>query len=368
MKQRIVLASLLKPVNDTRMYEKFALPLLEAGFNDIHVMGCAVETQPPPQGISFYTIFKGNRLSISRLGANFKYLQLLLKLKPKLIIVNSPDLLIVTSVHRIIFGTKILYDVQENYFANITATPVYPRWLRYPLGYFVRLMERLVAPAFNHFILAEACYENELPFIGKRYTVIENKFLAPPNWQTPPPRFPTKGNIKLLYSGTIAEHYGIWETLALAKKLYKVDNSLTLTIIGYCAQESLWKKLEKEIATMPFVKLIGGNKLVPHALILNEISKANLGLLTYQINDSSKNRIPTKLFEYTANNLTLLITNHQPWLELLNRNSMPYLVISNSLAENLLTTTNKPTLFTNFSFSKYKSSTITILLKSLLNS
>lgn len=330
MKRRIVLASLLKPVNDTRMYEKFAVPLAQTNQYDVHVIGFEAKQAKPTENITFHTLFSGKRLSIKRFGTGLKYFNLLLKLKPEVIIVSSPDLLLFTVAYKIIFGTKILYDVQENYFANIVYTPVYPSWIRKPLGHFVRLTEIGLSYAFDHFILAERCYEQELSFIGNRYTIIENKFQPPtPDWTPPPPRIPTKGNIKLLYSGTIAEHYGIWEAIDIAKSFYKYDKSTILTIIGYCAKESLWQELKKEISKHPFIILKGGSSLVAHEHILAEIKKHNIGLLTYQNISNHNGRIPTKYYEYLTNNLNLLITKHTKLKGIAIELKLQILVINN---------------------------------------
>ncbi|SFC69477.1 Glycosyltransferase involved in cell wall bisynthesis [Flexibacter flexilis DSM 6793] len=331
MKRRIVLASLLKPVNDTRMYEKFAVPIAQTNQYDVHVIGFEAKQAQAAENITFHTLFSGKRLSIKRLGIGLKYFNLLLKLKPEVIIVSSPDLLLFTSVHKIIFGTKILYDVQENYFANIVYTPVYPAWVRKPLGHFVRFYETILSRTFDHFILAEQCYEQELSFISDRYTIIENKFLPPiPDWTPPPPRIPTKGNIKLLYSGTIAEHYGIWEAIEIAKSFYEYDKSTKLTIIGYCAKESLWQELKKEISKHSFIILKGGNQLVPHQEILAEIKTHNIGLLTYQDISTHNNRVPTKYYEYLANNLSVLITQNKILLKLAKNNKLQILATYNT--------------------------------------
>mgnify|MGYP000229935105 CR=1 FL=1 len=82
----------------------------------------------------------------------------------------------------------------------------------------------------------------------------------------------------LLYSGTIAKAYGIFEAIELSKKLYENDSSIRLTIIGYCAKKSDLLRLKHEIQGLDFVTLIGGDHLVPHSEIVNEIKKANFGL------------------------------------------------------------------------------------------
>src|SRR5687768_17533960 len=98
-KTNVVIASVLKPVDDTRMYEKFARTLAMHSEYHIHVIGFYAQTTPVEQNISFYPIFNFPRLALKRFTASFKYYKNILKLQPDVIIVNCTDLLIVTCIY-----------------------------------------------------------------------------------------------------------------------------------------------------------------------------------------------------------------------------------------------------------------------------
>ena len=91
---------------------------------------------------------------------------------------------------------------------------------------------------------------------------------------------------------------------------------MTLKIIGYCAIKSSYNRLLKVIENCDFIELIGGSSLVDHTVIIDAISKADFGLIYYPKNLSTINTIPTKLYEYLANELPIIIHNHQPWVNL----------------------------------------------------
>ncbi|MCH8317738.1 MAG: glycosyltransferase, partial [Bacteroidetes bacterium] len=121
--------------------------------------------------------------------------------------------------------------------------------------------------------------------------------------------------------GTIAENYGIFEAVELAKQLYKIDQKVTLTIIGYCALKKTLKRLIASVSGFNFIYLIGGDKLVPHTQIIEAIPKADFGLVSYQPNKSTENCIPTKMFEYMAHKLPMIVQCNPLWESFCNKHN-----------------------------------------------
>jgi glycogen(starch) synthase len=311
-KKNIVIASLLKPVNDTRMYEKIGLTLTDNPAYHIYIIGFRAPLPEQHPQITFYPLFSFKRLSIKRVLAQVKYAKYLLKVKPQLIIVNTPELLIVSLCYKILFGGKIIYDVLENYYRNITKTDVYPPVIRQLLGGAVRALEYLTRPFIDHFTLAERAYASEFTFTNKKSTIIENKFKL------------TKGHLEaisclnnnrlhFIFSGTLANSTGVFEAVKLTKAFYRLDKSTRLIIIGFSAKESVLEKLLKAIEGHTYIKIVGGNTLIPHKEILKEISKAGTGLVCYPPSPSTENCIPTKMFEYAAFQLPMIVQNNKPW-------------------------------------------------------
>ncbi|MBK0402816.1 glycosyltransferase [Adhaeribacter sp. BT258] len=317
-KTRILLASLLKPANDVRMFEKLGKSLANLPGTEIHLAGFSAQNLSNSEKLHFHPIFKFRRLSLGRIMAQWKYYKLLLQLKPEVIVATTYELLPVTLLYRIFNRTVILYDIQENYYNNIYFQPTYPLALRWILANGVRSIERLAAPFIRHYLLAEKCYAHELTFLAGNYTVLENKYKSAPENVFTASNFPIKlkpQNLHLLYSGTISEVYGIWEAIKLTDALHNLENRVQLTIIGYCPQESTFEKLQAAIKDKTYIKLIGGNTLVPHAQIVAAMQEATVGLLPYRPNESTRNCLPTKLFEYLANGLIMILPENPLWLK-----------------------------------------------------
>ena len=135
----------------------------------------------------------------------------LIQLKPKLIVVNTFELLIVTIVNQIIFGGKIVYDLQENYYRNLVYQNNFPHVIKHIFGSLIRLKEILLSPVIDHFILAENVYQKEIHFIKHKFTVIENK--ATFDNQNKQPKTSSE-KLMFLFSGNLSENSGVLTALS----------------------------------------------------------------------------------------------------------------------------------------------------------
>lgn len=312
-KHKLVIASVLKPVDDTRMYEKFALSLDQTNKYDINIIGFYVKKLPHAKNITFHRLFRFERLDPSRLFAPWLSLKRYIKLKPELIIINTHELLLVTQLYKIIFGCKVIYDVRENYYRNVLYTDSFPKLIKPILATYIRIKEYTSRLLVDHYFLAEKHYEKEFSFTKGKSTVIQNKYKLLPAVDLPlaPPSGP---EIRLVFTGTLAESTGVFEAIAIATKLHAADPSIRLDIIGRCAKKSTYQRLMRTIENKDFIHLKGGLELVSHEDILYAIKEADFGIIFYPANRSTLNTMPTKLFEYLGNRLSILLQHHEPWV------------------------------------------------------
>ncbi len=309
-KNVVVIASALKPVTDPRMYEKIGMALVRRENHEVHVMGFCSRKHVRQPNMYFHVLLCANRLSWKRFTVPLKYYKKLLQVRPDVIIVNSPDLLIVTVVYKILFRPTFIYDIRENYYYNLVHGNAFPVFIRNMFAVFVRGVEWCTRPFADAYLLAERCYARELPFVKGKYEIVENKFEPLTDVLVVPRR---RGRYRLLYTGTIAESYGIYEAVALAKALHGVDDRYTLTIIGYEARPGERKRLRELVADAPFIRLVGVDEPVPHAQIIRAIGEADLALAPYRSNRSFRDKIPTKFYEYIYHRIPFLIPHNALW-------------------------------------------------------
>ncbi len=310
-KRRIVLASVLKPVDDPRMFEKMATSLARSGAYEVHVIGHRSDGVAREPAVHFHTLSPFKRISPGRIRSRLKVLKIVIKVKPELLIVTTHELLGVAFLIRILFGTKIIYDLQENYWRNIMYTDAFPKGTRAIIGCLVRMKEIIISPFIAHFILAEKAYFQELGFVKNKCTIIENKCLVPQDFE----RKPVNDYIQLVFTGTIAESTGVFQAIDLAKALHSIEHKIRLTIIGSIAQTKVKLRIQHEVDQNSFIRLTGDGNIIPHQKIMEAIATANFGLLYYPPSPHTENKIPTKLFEYLACHWLLsFCRTTQPWM------------------------------------------------------
>ncbi|MBC6990049.1 glycosyltransferase [Hymenobacter sp. BT491] len=325
----LLLASVLKPVDDTRMFEKFGRTLASRPDLAVHIAGRrAPYPRNAPSNLHTHELLDGSRLSWRRLAAQWRYWKLLRTLQPALVVVHAPELLPLTLLwQRFGRGRRFLYDVRENYALNILTQQVYPHLVRQVLAKLVRWAETKAARQAYKVILAERSYAEELPFaLPERTVILENKYQPQPHEVAPQPkqRLPAPHEpLHLLYSGTISELNGVLEALEFTRQLRTIWPGAHLTIVGFCQQPALLARLQAAIANAPgSVTLIGGDRLVPHADIISAIRRAHVGLLPYRPHPSTWRCLPTKLFEYVAHGLPVIIPDNTLWINYLQNDGI----------------------------------------------
>lgn len=345
--EKIAIASILKPVDETRMYRKIGHSLAKAG-HSVYIAGFKGHSES--KEIKLFPLFFFRRLSFQRILASIKIYFWLLKIRPSILIITTHELLWISVLYKLLKDVKLIYDVQENYYLNIKRTNAFPPVLRDLIAVYVRWKEKLTAPFVDHFFLAEKGYKDELNFLGDKFTVVENKALSglsgngsqsgnmrSAGEQTTGEdrelersvRKQTIGgdseninkinrDYKLLFTGTLAESTGIFDCIDMAIKLHKENPQIQFTIAGMCHISEDYKKIKKRISGHEWIKIIGGNHPVAHQVILKLISESDAGFVYYTDLELVYNTMPTKLYEYLAFNLPILLQNHPQWLSLAN--------------------------------------------------
>ena len=251
----IVIASVLKPIDDSRLYEKIGLTLAASGGYQVHMIGVDSARSADPN-IKQHAFPPFRRISLRRWFTPWRIFLTTLRLKPDLLIISTHELLYQAMLVKLFTKSRVVYDVQENYYWNILYTGAFSILLRPFLAFYVRGKELLTARYVDWFFLAEKGYEQELKFPGSRYTILENKVSIAPDERRVQSDISLKTTIQLLFSGTLAETTGVFTAIDLAVKLHVIDERFRLTIIGYAAQKHVLEKIRLLIRPRPFIQLL----------------------------------------------------------------------------------------------------------------
>ncbi len=344
MKKKVVIASVLKTVVDVRMYEKFANSIIKhfPSEVEVHILGAnsnkSQTPNPKPQTIFFHPISDFDRLSKKRWTYSKIFLIKVLQLKPSLLIINSPELLLPALLIKIKLKIPIFYDVRENYWRNILYQPTYKSYLRPILAVAVRSLEYLSRLWIDFYLLAEKCYEKETSFGRGKSEIIENKYvseglggrgegfgisisnlrpqtsnLKPSNSQTLDLQTPNPLPLYFLYTGTISPTYGTVNAIRFIKKIRKYLPDSQLFIKGFCSDKKYFQQLKNEAASFDFITLEISEQPINHQEIIAAFEKADVALLPYLPNKSTENCIPAKIYEYIAHKTPMIIQKNALW-------------------------------------------------------
>jgi hypothetical protein len=308
-KKVAVIASILKPVNDTRMFEKLGLSIRETNKYHVNIIGFGVKNPPTQQGMSFHNLYQGKRVSLGRLMAPWKFIKLLNKLRPDLVIVCTPELLFPAVIYKLLLSCQLWYDVQENYQRNISYQPTYPAVLKPLLKLGIWIFESSTRPFIDHFVLAERGYAKEMNFADSRHTIAENKFVNSEKVIRPP----RSKEITMVFTGTGSKENGLLAAIDLLEKFYQKGYPANLSIVGNIPDQDILQTIKIKIAQGTPIRLVGDGSLVPHSLIMETAAKADFGLVAHRPNPSNENCIPTKIYEYLGLNLPMILQSHTLW-------------------------------------------------------
>ncbi len=342
-KERVVILSVLKPVDDVRAYQKIAKSI-SSDDKKITLIGFEASssfdkknTNPTINFIELFTFKKNaNRLGFWRFFAGFKIFKQLLKLKPNKIIVCAVELLPFTLLFKLLFSLKsesksnsikLIYDLQENYAFNILYQNNYPKFLKKRLAFLTQSFEKFSTSFIDLHLLAEQCYLEEMSYLKKtNYIFLENKFLTENSFNSNFNNYNylEKKEIKFLLYGSFSKTYGTLDGILLFKKLekelYKNGFSVTLVLAGYCLDKEYSKKIIEITENANSIYLLNKNldKSISHQVLLQELQKTDFVILPYLFNKSTQNCIPTKFYECLAYQKPMLISKNPKWEGFIN--------------------------------------------------
>ncbi|MEM8966865.1 MAG: hypothetical protein AAGE93_10650 [Bacteroidota bacterium] len=315
MKKEVgAIVSVLKPVGDTRMYEKMAQSLVCDGKFSVNILGFSSNTHPSSPDIKFHPIFRFKSQQITRLLANLQMIGSLLKIKPDFIIVTTPELAPSVLLFKLIFSrVQLFYDMQENHSRNILHHHQRRGKLRKWLAKGITFLEHWLAQKSACLFVAEKGYFQEKPWLAKFPTLLlENKVMLSDDSS-----FSTQGeSIRLVYTGTISSIYGIWDALRFADQLYSaLEGKLQFALIGHVTQLDTYQKLLRFLPDKSWITYNVQLYPIQHAVLLQAMREADFGIVSHQVLPSTENCFPTRIWEYMNYQLPFFLQNHAPWVD-----------------------------------------------------
>jgi hypothetical protein len=306
LKHCIVIGATLKPVDDARHFHKIALSLGQTNKYELNIIGRAIKNIPQAKNITFLPLFGLKNSNLKRLVSPFIYLRKTWQIKPDLQIICSWELLPAAIICKFFRGGKLIYDIQENYIKNVRFLGK-DNWIIKKLkSFIISIFQTISWPFIDYFFLAEQTYETEFKLKSNSYKILENKSLRIDK------KSDNSSKFNCLFTGTFGQAQGIWDVLLWAEKASQLDNNFQLTVIGHCPSETTFTALQKKAGGKDYIDLQGQTEPIDYNTILENISKADFGLIAYPPNPANQDKFPSKLYEYLAAQLPVFILQPNP--------------------------------------------------------
>ncbi len=308
IKARIVIASVLKPINEPRAFNKLALSLCETNKYRLNIIGFCSKNKPLVDGIQFKSIFCRSRTHPLRLLVSFKFLGEVFRYRPQLVVVTTYELLPIALVGKLLLQYRLIYDLQENYHKNVLLNQSSPKMVRAAFAWLIRFVEYMSHPFIDHYFFAEQVYAFQFSYI-KKFTVLENKFAGE---LVSTESVPNKKSTFII-SGTITPVYGVEKAIRWFIALRRENPEVTLSIVGHVPLRGFQRELEKQVAQQPNISLHLSPSPLPYPVILEAVRRAEIVLMPYETIESIASKIPSKLYESIALKKPVLISNNSLW-------------------------------------------------------
>ncbi|MBN7810817.1 hypothetical protein J0A68_07615 [Algoriphagus sp. H41] len=309
----LLIASTLKPIRDVRAFGKLARSLGETNTYELNIIGFSPKKPESEPGIRFFSSMGHFGSRPDRLLSQLRFLKCLLQVRPKILLCCSYELLPLASFWKPILGYKLVYDVQENYRANLDLNPTLSSAAKSRAAKLIQSAED--TDRIDLYLLAEKCYLNEMPE-KTPCLVLENKFRGEVQ-PTQPIQFLDKRSFRFCITGTITPAFGIWEAVTWFETILPVYPVSTLEIIGHCPLDDFGAKLAQASRQNPQIKLRLDSAPIAHEALIHTLKKADFALLPYQSHPAIDGKMPTKLFECAALGIPVLVSPSPPWVDFL---------------------------------------------------
>jgi len=310
----VLIASSLKSVKDTRAWGKLGFSLRETNKYQLNFIGFSEIIQVEENGETYFS--STHILSTwGRIVSQFHFLRALLKVRPELLICCTYEFLPLAGLLKRVLKYKIIYDVQENYVANLDLNPTLSEGKIIVLANLIKAFE--ASAKIDLYLLAEKCYVKEMPK-KHPFLVLENKFSGTIKITNQINFSQEKAAYRFLISGTLTPTYGILKAIKWFKILLQKYPKSNLQIIGHCTLFTFQEELELACNSCPQIDLFYSNSPLDYSLILAAYKDKDFNLLPYQDLPQLWDKMPTKLFESAALGLPVLISNNPYWKEFIS--------------------------------------------------
>jgi glycosyltransferase involved in cell wall biosynthesis len=282
---KIVELTSAHPQLDTRIFQKISKTFVSLGYEVVHI---GPRIFPGVEGLYEGVIFKPIPLHASRFERFTKNLWRIYKAalneNADLYHFHDPDLILVGLLLKC-KGKRVIYDIHEDYVDQMLYKSWIPSFLRKPIGFMTRFIEKISTHFFDGIIAAT-------PTIAQKYSLSKTLTLCNyPLLESFTPLFSEERSPQpqwVIYIGSLSEVRGFYTMLEATAPIKDIKFKLA---------GPLPKNLSEHLLKYPQVDYLGN---LPKEEVINLLSQSAVGLVVLHPTHTYIYSLPVKMFEYMA--------------------------------------------------------------------
>lgn len=298
MNNKICILTSIHSVFDGRIFKKEAKALVKAGYQVTlvapHTMNETVD------GVEIVAISRPKNRFMRILGTTCKALPVAMRQKAQIYHFHDPDLLPLGVILKLM-GKKVVYDVHEEHHKAVLSRDYMPWPLRQFVSYMFNIFEKLCARCFDGVVAATETIQKRFE---TRKTICVHNY-AHLSGETVTEKGDKKEAFRIIFSGRLHKDSGLSNVIKAIESLKNYD--VRLVLIGeFEFSSKSYEDYLKSLGGWSRVEYLGK---LPHAVVLQELARADLGIECFKSAPNSVFSLPTKVFEYMATGLPVLCSD-----------------------------------------------------------
>lgn len=307
---RVCILTSAHPAFDTRIFHKEARTLVKVGYDVVVIV--PHERDEEVDGVKIRAVPKQKNRIERMLLTTYRLLIKALKEKADVYHFHDPELIPVGLFLKLC-GTKVIYDVHEDYPASIKKREWLPPFIRNIVADVFNIFEKIGSRFFDAVIPATEGISKRFP--NSKVVILHNYPILHYVVDKVNPKLSREG-YTIIYVGGLAKIRGISE---IVQSLEYIDEKLRvkLKLLGQFT-ESDFEKEVRAIESFSKVDFVG---LVPHEEVYSHLSTADIGLVLLHPTPRYVTSMPVKMFEYMLVGLPVIASNFPLWKEIIEGNN-----------------------------------------------